>query len=52
MSGATAPAADNQIALPFIVVNTKKETVIDCEMAEDKQVRCHQPNRLSLYVVE
>lgn len=37
MSGATAPAADNQIALPFIVVNTKKETVIDCEMAEDKQ---------------
>jgi hypothetical protein len=28
---------ENQIALPFIVVNTKKETVIDCEMAEDKQ---------------
>ena len=25
------------IALPFIVVNTRKETVIDCEMAEDRQ---------------
>jgi len=35
-SGGAAPASD-QIALPFIVVNTKKETVIDCEMAEDKQ---------------
>ena len=33
------PATDSQIALPFIVVNTKKETVVDCEMAEDKQVR-------------
>jgi len=35
-SGGAAPESD-QIALPFIVVNTKKETVIDCEMAEDKQ---------------
>jgi len=28
---------DNRISLPFIVVNTRKETVIDCEMAEDRQ---------------
>ena len=27
----------SKIALPFIVVNTRKETVIDCEMAEDRQ---------------
>lgn len=26
-----------RIPLPFIVVNTRKETVIDCEMAEDRQ---------------
>jgi len=26
-----------RIPLPFIIVNTHKETVIDCEMAEDKQ---------------
>lgn len=38
-SGRPMPATDSQIALPFIVVNTKKETVVDCEMAEDKQVR-------------
>jgi len=36
-SGRPMPATDSQIALPFIVVNTKKETVVDCEMAEDKQ---------------
>lgn len=30
------PEAD-QIPLPFIIVNSRKETVIDCEMAEDKQ---------------
>jgi hypothetical protein len=36
-SGAPPPPSESQIALPFIVVNTKKETVIDCEMAEDKQ---------------
>jgi len=35
--GRPVPPADSQIALPFIVVNTKKETVVDCEMAEDKQ---------------
>ena len=33
---ASAPA-DTRIKLPFIVVNTKRETVIDCEMAEDQQ---------------
>jgi len=27
----------DRIPLPFIIVNTHKETVIDCEMAEDKQ---------------
>ena len=36
-SGQAPPPADSQIALPFIVVNTKKNTVVDCEMAEDKQ---------------
>jgi hypothetical protein len=36
-AGRPLPPADSQIALPFIVVNTKKETVVDCEMAEDKQ---------------
>ena len=37
-AGGATPAADSQIALPFIVVNTKKETVVDCEMATDQQV--------------
>jgi len=34
-----APRAEpaDRIPLPFIIVNTHKETVIDCEMAEDKQ---------------
>jgi len=32
-----AAPVESRIALPFIVVNTRKETVIDCEMAEDKQ---------------
>ncbi len=27
----------DRIPLPFIIVNSRKETVIDCEMAEDKQ---------------
>lgn len=33
-----APKAEHgdRIPLPFIIVNTHKETVIDCEMAEDK----------------
>ena len=31
------PHAGDRIPLPFIIVNTHKETVIDCEMAEDKQ---------------
>ena len=32
-------AADEgeRIALPFIIINTRKDTVIDCEMAEDRQ---------------
>ena len=36
-TAAPPPPAESQIPLPFIVVNTRKETVIDCEMAEDKQ---------------
>jgi len=36
-AGAQAPPPEGRIALPFIVVNTRKETVIDCEMAEDRQ---------------
>jgi len=31
------PQPGDRIPLPFIIVNTHKETVIDCEMAEDKQ---------------
>merc|ERR1712087_460517 len=32
------PQQDNdKIPLPFIIVNSRKETVIDCGMAEDKQ---------------
>eukprot|EP00327_Prymnesium_parvum_P045127 CAMPEP_0205862854 /NCGR_PEP_ID=MMETSP1083-20121108/6520_1 /ASSEMBLY_ACC=CAM_ASM_000430 /TAXON_ID=97485 /ORGANISM="Prymnesium parvum, Strain Texoma1" /LENGTH=456 /DNA_ID=CAMNT_0053224643 /DNA_START=187 /DNA_END=1558 /DNA_ORIENTATION=+ len=27
----------DQLALPFIIVNTRKDTVVDCEMAEDRQ---------------
>mmetsp|Transcript_27276 Transcript_27276/g.80230 ORF Transcript_27276/g.80230 Transcript_27276/m.80230 type:complete len:350 (-) Transcript_27276:337-1386(-) len=27
----------NRVQLPFIIVNTSKQTVIDCEMAEDKR---------------
>ena len=27
----------SRVRLQFIVVNTRKETVIDCEMAEDRQ---------------
>ena len=34
---AAATPPESRIALPFIVVNTRKETVIDCEMAEDRQ---------------
>ena len=37
-AGAAAAPPSARIALPFIVVNTRKETVIDCEMAEDRQV--------------
>jgi len=33
----TSSPQECRIALPFIVVNTRKETVIDCEMAEDRQ---------------
>ena len=33
----SASPAECRIALPFIVVNTRKETVIDCEMAADRQ---------------
>jgi len=36
-AAAAASPAESRIALPFIVVNTRKETVIDCEMAEDRQ---------------
>ena len=38
-AAAAAPSGgtDERIPLPFIIVNTRKETVIDCEMAEDKQ---------------
>jgi len=36
-AGASAAPPECRIALPFIVVNTRKETVIDCEMAEDRQ---------------
>ena len=36
-AGEDAAPPECRIALPFIVVNTRKETVIDCEMAEDKQ---------------
>ena len=36
-ASAAAAAPASRIALPFIVVNTRKETVIDCEMAEDRQ---------------
>ena len=36
-TAAPPPPAESQIPLPFIVVNTRKETVIDCEMAEDRQ---------------
>ena len=43
--GRPVPPADSQIALPFIVVNTKKETVVDCEMAEDKQASHGAPPR-------
>ena len=36
--GAAERASEEQrLALPFIIVNTRKETVIDCEMAEDRQ---------------
>ena len=36
------PAAEggsDRIQMPFIVVNSRKEAVIDCEMAEDKQAK-------------
>jgi len=34
----SAPPHDgDRVPLPFIIVNTHKETVIDCEMAQDKQ---------------
>ena len=36
-SASASGATDERIPLPFIIVNTRKETVIDCEMAEDKQ---------------
>jgi len=36
-AGASADGGDGRIPLPFILINSKKETVIDCEMAEDKQ---------------
>jgi transcription factor Dp-1 len=51
-SSSADPAAPDRIPLPFIIVNSGKETVIDCEMAEDKQeiffnfsVRCPPPPR-------
>mmetsp|Transcript_22283 Transcript_22283/g.69623 ORF Transcript_22283/g.69623 Transcript_22283/m.69623 type:complete len:360 (+) Transcript_22283:97-1176(+) len=35
---ATNPVPDqSRVQLPFIIVNTSKQTVIDCEMAEDKR---------------
>lgn len=36
-SSSSDAAAADRIPLPFIIVNSGKETVIDCEMAEDKQ---------------
>jgi len=36
-NGAGAVCEGDRIPLPFIVVNTRKETVIDCEIAEDRQ---------------
>ena len=36
-NGAPKAEPGDRIPLPFIIVNTHKETVIDCEMAEDKQ---------------
>eukprot|EP00051_Salpingoeca_urceolata_P035766 m.31217 g.31217 ORF g.31217 m.31217 type:complete len:358 (+) comp9688_c0_seq1:448-1521(+) len=35
-AGQDTQLPDNAIHLPFIVVNTSKDTVIDCQMAEDK----------------
>ena len=34
---ADATTAESRIALPFILVNTSKDTVIQCEMSEDRQ---------------
>jgi len=36
-NGACHGCGGERIPLPFIIVNTRKETVIDCEMAEDRQ---------------
>lgn len=34
---ASAPRDEGRIFLPFIAVNTGKDTVIQCEMSEDRQ---------------
>lgn len=36
-AAAEASGDEGRIALPFIVVNTGKDTVIQCEMSEDRQ---------------
>ena len=42
-----APEAD-RIPLPFIIVNSRKETVIDCEMAEARCALCPAARRAGL----